>query len=105
MPSDSECMHRAFGQARLSRCEPGRISPKVGAVVVDKNGKFLAEAHRGEDQDHKDHAEFYALERILGSKTLANGTVCIEIQRIHNLILTFRGITVYGKLGLIWING
>ena len=52
MPSDRECMQKAVDQARLSRAEPNRTSPKVGAVVVNKNGEFLAEAHRGEDQDH-----------------------------------------------------
>lgn len=59
MPSDRDWMVQAVAQARLSRGEPGRISPKVGAVVVNKNGEFLAEAHRGEDPCHKDHAEFY----------------------------------------------
>ena len=63
MPSDREWMERAVDQARLSRGEPGRISPKVGAVVVNKNGEFLAEAHRGEDPGHKDHAEFFALRK------------------------------------------
>jgi len=80
MPSDREWMERAVDQARLSQGEPGRIAPKVGAVVVSKDGEFLAEAHRGEDPCHKDHAEFYALERILGSKTLANGTVFTTVE-------------------------
>ncbi len=51
MPSDREWMERAVDQARLSQGEPGRISPKVGAVVVNKDGEFLAQAHRGEDQE------------------------------------------------------
>ncbi len=80
MPSDREWMERAVDQARLSQGEPGRISPKVGAVVVNKDGEFLAQAHRGEDQDHKDHAEFYALEKKLGSETLADATVFTTLE-------------------------
>ncbi len=80
MPSDRECMQKAVDQARLSRAEPGRISPKVGAVVISKTGEFVGEAHRGEDQDHKDHAEFYALEKKLGSETLADATVFTTLE-------------------------
>ena len=80
MPSDREWMERAVDQARLSQGEPGRISPKVGAVVVNKDGEFLAQAHRGEDHDHKDHAEFYALEKKLGSETLADATVFTTLE-------------------------
>ncbi len=80
MPSDRECMQKAVDQARLSRAEPGRISPKVGAVVISKTGEFVGEAHRGEDQDHKDHAEFYALEKKLRSQIVANGTVFTTLE-------------------------
>ncbi len=80
MPSDREWMERAVDQARLSQGEPGRISPKVGAVVVNKDGEFLAQAHRGEDQDHKDHAEFYALEKKLESETLTDATVFTTLE-------------------------
>ena len=80
MPSDRECMEKAVDQACLSKAEPGRISPKVGAVVVNKDGEFLAQAHRGEDQDHKDHAEFYALEKKLRSETLADATVFTTLE-------------------------
>lgn len=80
MPSDREWMEMAVDQARLSRGEPGRMSPKVGAVVVNENGEFLAAAHRGEDPCHKDHAEFYALEIKLSSGIVANGTVFTTLE-------------------------
>ncbi len=80
MPSDRDWMVQTVAQARLSRGEPGRISPKVGAVVVNKNGEFLAEAHRGEDPCHKDHAEFYALEKKLSSGIVANATVFTTLE-------------------------
>ena len=48
--------------------------------MIKKNGEFLAEAHRGEDSDHKDHAEFYALEKKLSSETLANATVFTTLE-------------------------
>jgi len=73
-------MERAVQQARLSRVEDGRISPKVGAVVVSEKGECLGDAHRGEDDKHKDHAEFYLLEKKLKTATLANATVYTTLE-------------------------
>ena len=79
MTSDLDCMEKAVAEARHSRQEPGRISPKVGAVVL-KDGVILGEAHRGEDPNGKDHAEYYLLETKLRTKTLSESTVFTTLE-------------------------
>ena len=100
MPSDREWIERAVDQARLSQGEPGRIAPKVGAVVVNKDGEFLAEAHRGEDPCHKDHAEFYALERILGIED-RSPTAPYSQRWSH----ASRGAKIRLRALGVWLNG
>ena len=53
-------MERAVALARQCVSEEGRISPKVGAVVV-RDGVALGDAFRGEFAPG-DHAEFTLLE-------------------------------------------
>lgn len=79
MPDEREFMVRAVDQARLSRSETGRLSPKVGAVAV-RDGKFLASAHRGEDKDQKEHAEYRLLELKLGTEILAGSTIYTTLE-------------------------
>jgi pyrimidine deaminase RibD-like protein len=79
MTSDLDCMEKAVAEARHSRQEPGRISPKVGDVVL-KDGVILGEAHRGEDPNGKDHAEYYLLETKLRTKTLSGSTVFTTLE-------------------------
>jgi pyrimidine deaminase RibD-like protein len=75
---DSEFMELAIEQARASTSEEGRISPRVGAVVV-KQGEIVARAHRGEF-DPGDHAEYTALERKLQNVDLSDATVFTTLE-------------------------
>ena len=73
-----EYMRFAVREARRSRHEDNRPHPNVGVVVV-RDSKVLATACRG-DQDLGDHAEFGALEKKLGSETLAGCTVYTTLE-------------------------
>jgi pyrimidine deaminase RibD-like protein len=76
---DRQWMVKAVALARLCHSEVGKVSPKVGAVVVYGDGSFAAEAHRGESAPG-DHAEFTALEKKLKPATIANGTVFTTLE-------------------------
>jgi len=67
----------AIEEARKSVPEDGRTHPKVGVVVV-KEGRVLASAHRGEFPQC--HAEFIALEKKLADKSLAGATVYTTLE-------------------------
>lgn len=75
---ERECMKLAIDQARLCVSEPGKISPKVGAVVT-RSGRVLGTAFHGELAPGE-HAEFTLLERKLKDATLAGATLFTTLE-------------------------
>lgn len=71
-------MLKAVALARSCENERGRVSPKVGAVVV-KDGEVLGEAFRGEMKPGE-HAEYTLLERKLASASLAGATLYTTLE-------------------------
>lgn len=77
--ADQRFMQMAIEESRQSRDEnDGRVHPRVGVVVV-KDGKVLATAHRGEIS-LGDHAEYTALERRLPSTNLTGATIYTTLE-------------------------
>lgn len=76
--ADISYMKAAIEEAMNSKSEAGKVSPRVGVVVV-KDEKVLAKTHRGAF-DPKEHAEFTALERILENTTVAGATVYTTLE-------------------------
>jgi pyrimidine deaminase RibD-like protein len=69
----------AIDEARKSRDEDDqRVHPKVGVVVV-KDSKVLAQAHRGE-KEPGEHAEFTVLEKKLKDKDVSGATVYTTLE-------------------------
>lgn len=75
---EREFMEQAIALARQCVSEEGKISPKVGAVIV-RHGVVLGEAFRGELASG-DHAEFTLLESKLRDDTLAGATLFTTLE-------------------------
>lgn len=71
-------MGRAVQLAEKCESEPGRLSPKVGAMVL-KGGKVVGEAFRGE-LSPGDHAEFTVLHRKLPNRPLEGATLITTLE-------------------------
>lgn len=81
VPSDETNDRRfatlAIEEARKSAPEDDRVHPRVGVVVV-KDGRILATAHRGEFPQC--HAEYIALEKKLPDVPLTGATVYTTLE-------------------------
>jgi pyrimidine deaminase RibD-like protein len=71
-------MELAIAEARKCKSEPGKVSPKVGAVVV-RDGRVVDVAFRGELAPG-DHAEFTLLEKKLSEDVLAGSTLYATLE-------------------------
>jgi pyrimidine deaminase RibD-like protein/NTP pyrophosphatase (non-canonical NTP hydrolase) len=75
--SEIEFCRLAVDEAKRSKPEDNRPHPRVGVVVV-KDGKVIATAHRGEHPG--EHAEYIALERKLKDGSIAGATVYTTLE-------------------------
>jgi len=72
-------MERSIEISRKCRSEPGKISPKVGAIVMTPSGTILGEAYRGELRPG-DHAEYTLFERKLKGVDLKGCTLFTTLE-------------------------
>jgi pyrimidine deaminase RibD-like protein len=76
--TDRQLMKRAIKLARQCVSEPGKVSPKVGALIA-RDGEILGEAFRGELVPGE-HAEYTLFEKKLGDKELVGSTLFTTLE-------------------------
>ena len=80
--ADRQFMELAVEEAAKSRGEPGKVSPRVAAVIA-RGRDFIASAYRGENSIGE-HAEYIALEGKCESLALAGATVYTTLEPCTN---------------------
>jgi len=73
-----ECMKFSIKEGKKSKSEIGKLSPKVGAVLL-QDGKIIGHAFRGE-RGKGDHAEFTLFEKKLKGKDISKGTLFTTLE-------------------------
>ena len=77
---DRKFMEAAIEEMRKSRSEhTDRPDPMVGAVLVDRSGKVLGGAHRGNFRGGE-HCEFTLLEKVLPHVALTDSALYVTLE-------------------------